>query len=82
MTTLSANYSGKSIPTTTSLSSKIGSFLRDVFVRFVQAHEGQAALLLADQHSNGAEQLHRLANKLESSQPNLATELRFIASRG
>ena len=79
MTTLTANYSGKSSSTA---SSKIGAALRNVFVRFVQAHESQAALLTADQHIDGAAQMRIMANKFESSQPNLAAELRFIASRG
>jgi hypothetical protein len=40
--------------------------------------------MTADYNSKveGASQLNRLANKFESSQPNLAAELRFIASRG
>jgi len=79
MTTLSAGYSSK---TTNKLGSKIAAVLRNVFIRFVQAHEAQAALLVADQHINSSAHLNRLANKYESSQPNLATELRFIASRG
>ena len=81
MTTLTANYSSK---TTAAGSSKFGAALRNIFVRFVQAHESQAALMTADYNSKveGASQLNRLANKFESSQPNLAAELRFIASRG
>lgn len=79
MTTLAASYNSK---TTIAIGSKIGAALRNIFVRFVQAHESQAALLTADQHVNGAAQLNRLANKFETSQPNLAAELRFIASRG
>jgi len=79
MTTLTANYAAKNTGATTG---KIGTILRKIFVRFVQAHESQAALLTADQHVNGAAHLNRLANKFEASQPNLAAELRFIASRG
>ena len=79
MTTLSASYSSK---TSTGLGNKIGVALRNLFVSFVKAHEGQAGLLAAEQHINGMAQLNRLANEVESSQPNLATELRFIAGRG
>jgi hypothetical protein len=80
MTTLTANYSAKNTGTA---AGKIGTALRNIFVRFVQAHESQAALLTADQHIvDGAAQMNRLANKFESTQPNLAAELRFIASRG
>lgn len=79
MTTLTANYSGKS---TNTVAGKIGAALRNIFVRFVAAHESQAALLAADQRLDGAAQLKRLASKFEASQPNLAAELRFIASRG
>ncbi|EJL84353.1 hypothetical protein PMI16_03829 [Herbaspirillum sp. CF444] len=79
MTTLTANYSAKNTGT---VAGKIGTVLRNIFVRFVQAHESQAALLTADQHVEGAAQLNRMANKFESTQPNLAAELRFIASRG
>jgi len=79
MTTLTAGYSSK---TTNNLGNKIAVALRNVFIRFVQAHEAQAALLVADQHINSAAHLNRLANKFEATQPNLATELRFIASRG
>lgn len=79
MTTLTASYSTKN---TSATSGKIATLLRKIFVRFVQAHESQAALLTADQHVAGAAQLNRMANKFEASQPNLAAELRFIASRG
>jgi len=79
MTTLTATYTSK---TSNSIGAKIAVVLRNIFIRFVQAHEAQAALLVADQHINGSAQLNRLANKLEASQPNLAAELRFIAARG
>lgn len=79
MTTLTASYSTKN---NGAAAGKIGTMLRKIFVRFVQAHESQAALLTADQHITGAAQMHRMANKFEASQPNLAAELRFIASRG
>jgi hypothetical protein len=79
MTALTANYSSKN---TGAVAGKIATVLRKIFVRFVQAHEAQAALLTADQHVEGAAQMNRLANKFEASQPNLAAELRFIASRG
>jgi hypothetical protein len=79
MTTLTAGYTTK---TTNSFGNKIAVGLRKVFVRFVQAHESQAALLMADQNVLGATELNRMANRFETSQPNLAAELRYIASRG
>ena len=93
MTTLSASYSSK---TSTGLGNKIGVALRNLFVSFVKAHEGNwhpresevgaLAGLTPRCHAicsyDPKAQLNRLANEVESSQPNLATELRFIAGRG
>ena len=58
--------------------------LRNIFARFVKAHELQASVLPGSEHDRAiaSSQLHRMADRLETSQPNLAAELRFIASRG
>ena len=64
--------------------SKFSAFLRNIFIHFVKAHELQAVALVAieQDRANGARQLNRMADKFEATQPNLANELRFIASRG
>jgi hypothetical protein len=79
MTALTASYTTK---TNTGLGNKIGVALRKMFVRFVLAHEAQAALLMSDRNLLGATELNRMADRFEAAQPNLAAELRFIASRG
>ncbi len=76
MTTLTANYSGTT-------AGKFGSALRNIIARLVQTHELTATLPSASQDKvAGAAELNRMAKRFEASQPNLAAELRFIASRG
>ncbi len=78
MTAMTAEFS----KTNTTFGNKISTALRNMFVRFVQAHEAQAALLMSDQDLVGVAELNRMADRFEAAQPNLAAELRFIASRG
>jgi hypothetical protein len=70
--------------TNSSFKSKIAAVLRTIFVHFVKAHELQAVALVAAEQDRvaGSRQLNRMADKFEATQPNLAAELRFIASRG
>ena len=83
MTTITAQYGNKNDSTA---AGKIGSVLRNFVVSYVKAHELQAESMVAaratEQRVEGAAELNRLANKMESIHPSLATELRFIASRG
>ncbi len=64
--------------------SKFSAFLRNIFIHFVKAHELQAVALVAieQDRAQGARKLNRMADQFEATQPNLANELRFIASRG
>jgi hypothetical protein len=64
--------------------SKFAAVLRNIFIHFVKAHELQAVALVAIEQDrvNGSRQLNRMADKFEATQPNLAAELRYIASRG
>ncbi|MCA1325884.1 hypothetical protein [Herbaspirillum sp. alder98] len=68
----------------TTFKSKLAAVLRSIFIHFVKAHELQAVALVAaeQERSQGTKQLNRMADKFEATQPNLAAELRFIASRG
>lgn len=70
--------------TNSTFKSKFAAVMRSIFIHFVKAHELQAVALYAGEESRfqGAKQLNRMADKFEASQPNLAAELRFIASRG
>lgn len=81
MTIATATYAGK---TNGNPLVRIGASLRSMLVSFVQANESHAALSSADYGNKreNADQLHRMARQFEASQPNLAAELRFIASRG
>lgn len=81
MTTFTAEYPGKS---NGALRNKIGALLYKTVVRFLRAHESHAAWSASDYGNkiDGSVQLNRMARKFESSQPSLAAELRYIASRG
>lgn len=70
--------------TNSTFKSKFASVMRNIFIHFVKAHELQAVALVAAEQdrATGARQLNRMADKFEATQPNLAAELRFIASRG
>ena len=70
--------------TNSTFKSKFASVMRNIFIHFVKAHELQAVALVATEQDRaaGARQLNRMADKFEATQPNLAAELRFIASRG
>lgn len=68
----------------TTFKSKFAAVMRNIFIHFVKAHELQAVALIASEQdrASGTRQLNRMAEKFEATQPNLAAELRFIASRG
>ncbi|MBV8622559.1 MAG: hypothetical protein JO174_03640 [Herbaspirillum sp.] len=70
--------------TNSTFKSKFAAVMRNIFIHFVKAHELQAVALVAAEQDrvNGSRQLNRMADKFEATQPNLAAELRFIASRG
>ncbi|EIJ44748.1 hypothetical protein GWL_41870 [Herbaspirillum sp. GW103] len=70
--------------TNSTFKSKFAAVMRNIFVHFVKAHELQAVALVAAEQdrATGSRQLNRMADKFEATQPNLAAELRFIASRG
>lgn len=70
--------------TNSTFRSKFAAVMRNIFIHFVKAHELQAVALVAAEQDrvNGSRQLNRMADKFEATQPNLAAELRFIASRG
>ncbi|WP_039782913.1 hypothetical protein [Herbaspirillum huttiense] len=70
--------------TNSTFKSKFAAVMRNIFIHFVKAHELQAVALVAAEQDRavGARQLNRMADKFEATQPNLAAELRFIASRG
>jgi len=74
--------------TNTGFKSKFAAVLRNIFIHFVKAHELQAVALMAAEQDRsqgrgkGVRQLHAMANEFDTTQPNLAAELRFIASRG
>lgn len=69
---------------TGSFKSKFAAVARNIFIHFVKAHELQAVALMAAEEDRvkGSRQLKSMADKFEPSQPNLAAELRYIASRG
>ncbi|NUU04201.1 hypothetical protein [Herbaspirillum robiniae] len=70
--------------TNSTFKSKFAAVMRNIFIHFVKAHELQAVALVAAEQDRvaGSRQLNRMADKFEATQPNLAAELRFIASRG
>ncbi|MFL9927147.1 hypothetical protein PQR62_22935 [Herbaspirillum lusitanum] len=78
MTTATAQSTTKTAST-----SKFAAVMRNIFIHFVKAHELQAVVLTASQDKiAGAKHMNKMADKFEATQPNLAAELRFIASRG